>query len=122
MHRLHHMVHFNTGPRRWDPVGYGRACIPHLAILSTPARSERYYVTGNERNRVDYFQGDSLDVSEGTGYKLDEDDVFTYGKLAEVIYKSASASKSQNTVVELMNMNMDNKVVYLTMTYDILDG
>lgn len=97
------MVHFNTGLRRWDPIGYGRVCVPHIAIMSTPSKSERYYVTGNERNRIDYFQGDSLDVSEGTGYKLDQDDVFTY-------------------VLELMNMNMENKVVYLTMTYDILDG
>jgi hypothetical protein len=71
--------------------------------MSTPSSSERYYVTGNERNSVDYFQGDSVDLSHGTGYKLDEDDVFTY-------------------IVELMNMSMEDKVVYLTMTYDILDG
>lgn len=73
------MVHFNTGSRRWDPVGYGQVCIPHLGIASLPSLSERYYVTGNERNRIDYFRGDDLNVEDGTGYKLKRDDKFSYG-------------------------------------------
>lgn len=44
-----------------------------------------------------------MDASRGTGYEPDENDVFSY-------------------IVELMNMSMEDKVVYLTMTYDILDG
>lgn len=53
MCRLHRMLHLNTGPRRWDPIEYGRVCLPHVGIMSIPSASERYYVTRNERSRVD---------------------------------------------------------------------
>lgn len=42
-------------------------------------------------------------MSYGTGYHLFKDDRIKY-------------------IVDLMNMNMEDKLVYITMTYDILDG
>jgi hypothetical protein len=59
--RLHHMVHFNSGPNRWDPVGIKEAsCLPHEGVNTmggsklqrgtiSAKNTERYFVTGNER-------------------------------------------------------------------------
>ncbi|KAF2669805.1 hypothetical protein BT63DRAFT_453988 [Microthyrium microscopicum] len=96
---LHHMVHFNTGARRWDPVGRDwTICLPHLGFGSSPSRSERYFVTGNERTPFHYYR-----EADKTAYHLDPADKFTY-------------------LVELMNMNMAPQTVYVTMTYDIIEG
>jgi hypothetical protein len=96
------MVHFNAGPSRWDPAGYGRACIPFLPVGTTPTRAERIFTAGNERTPYDYNpKGNGL--SSGTGYHIKKEDRFKF-------------------LVELMNMNMQDQVVYLTMVYDFLDG
>lgn len=98
---LHHMVHFVTGPKRWDAVGSGnRMCLPFVGFGSSPSRSERYFVTGNERTPFNYYQPG---MEGGTAFHLESQDRFTY-------------------LVELMNMNMKAQTVYITMTYDILDG
>lgn len=103
------MIHAVVGPTRWDPVGYsyvkrtGQLCVAHLAVMSTALVSERPYVVGNERTRIDYFQGNDTNVESGTGYHIMKDDKFAF-------------------IIELMNMNMENKVAYVTMTYDIIDG
>jgi len=108
------MVHFNTGPRRWDPVAYKeRSCLPHEGINAmggaslgrgqiTARNTERYFVTGNERTVFNYYKT-GVGGSNGTAYHLDAADKFFW-------------------LVELMNMNMKDESVYITMTYDILPG
>jgi len=77
-YRLHHMVQFNSGVRRWDPVGYFSSfCLPFLGFGQRPTGSERYFVTGNERSVVNYHQGGSS-MTSGTAYHLDASDKFTY--------------------------------------------
>jgi hypothetical protein len=104
------MVHFNTGQGTKDYVAMSSnqkttrsivtgTCLPFISIGSSPERSERYFVTGNERSVVNYHQGGT----EGSAYHLSAGDKFSY-------------------LVELMNMNMEDQTVYITMTYDIIDG
>lgn len=107
------MVHFNTGPRRWDPAALTESsCLPHEGVNtmggaslgkgSISARNaERYFVTGNERTPFNYYKAGA--GGEGSAYHLDAADKFFY-------------------LVELMNMNMNDATVYITMTYDIIDG
>jgi hypothetical protein len=111
---LHHMVHFNVGPRRWDAAGVTESsCLPMEGVNtmggaalgkgSISARNtDRYFVTGNERVPFHYYSAPS-GGHNATAYHLDSGDKFFY-------------------LVELMNMNMGDKTVYITMTYDILDG
>jgi hypothetical protein len=94
------MVMMNTGPRRWDPVGIDNTiCVPFLVSGTTPSRSERYFVTGNERTPFTFYQGGI----EKAAYHVDAADKFGF-------------------ILELMNMNMEDQIVYITQTYDILDG
>lgn len=46
--RLHHMVHFNSGPTRWDATGwdYGILCAPFLGVMNRVVSSERFYTSG----------------------------------------------------------------------------
>jgi hypothetical protein len=96
------MVHFNTGPSRWDAAGFDRRCMPHLALGKTAKESERFFTSGNERSPFDFNPG-GVDLRAGSGYHLQENDTFGY-------------------LVELMNMNMEDRVVYITMMYDYLEG
>jgi hypothetical protein len=98
------MVTFNNGPTRWDAGGYdyGLFCMPHLSFLSSPSYTERYFTSGNERTPLE-FNPHGKNMSYGTGYHLRPEDKFWYA-------------------VELMNMNMEDQLVYLTMTYDIIEG
>lgn len=93
------MVHFNIGPTRWDPVGqpYGKMCFPFIPFGKSVNSAERFYTAGNERSAFNY------NPNGDTGYHLKTADKFSY-------------------LVELMNMNMEDKVVYVTMTYDYLPG
>jgi len=99
---LHHMVHFNKGPGRWDPVAYGvPGCLPFLGVSGGSAKTtERYFVTGNERTVFNYY---APETGVKSGYALRTADLFTY-------------------LIELMNMNMDAQTVYVTMTYDVIEG
>lgn len=84
------MVMMNTGPRRWDPVGIdSTVCAPFLVAGTTASRSERYFVTGNERTPFTYYQ----DGIEKAAYHLDPADKFGF-------------------ILELMNMNMQDEIVY----------
>ncbi|QDS69560.1 hypothetical protein FKW77_007927 [Venturia effusa] len=98
---LHHMVHLAIGPGRQDATCYGRRSLPHIDVNASPANSERYFSSGNERT----FLNPDRAGAEGTkwGYHLRTTDRMAF-------------------IVDLMNMNMEDKVVYLTMTYDIIDG
>lgn len=110
---LHHMVHFNTGPGRWDPVGIKESsCLPHEGVNTMGGASlgrgtisakntERYFVTGNERTPFHFYQAG--EGGKGSAYHLNAQDKFFW-------------------LIELMNMNMQDSTVYITMTYDILEG
>jgi Stress up-regulated Nod 19 len=75
--------------------------LPH-AILGTESRAaERFFASGNERTIVD-LSAHSLNGKQ-PGYWVGKEDKFRF-------------------IVDLMNMNMDDRVVYLTMTYDYIPG
>lgn len=97
---LHHMVHFVSGPGRWDPTCYGKRSLPHFNVNVSPGGSERYFSSGNERTKI------TLDI---------------FGTATKAGYHIKSSDRYQ-FIVDLMNMNEPNKVVYMTMTYDIIDG
>jgi len=97
---LHHMVHFALGSTRWDATCFGRASLPHVDVNASPSNGERYFSSGNERTHV---RMDILETNTKSGYHLRSGDKFGF-------------------IVDLMNMNMQDKTVYMTMTYDIIDG
>jgi hypothetical protein len=98
---LHHMVQLTIGSGRWDPTCVGKSSLPHFDVNSSPQNSERYFSSGNERTQI------HLDIlapgATKWGYHLKSSDKYGF-------------------IVDLMNMNMEDKVVFLTMTYDFLDG
>lgn len=94
------MVHFAIGSGRQDPTCYGKRSLPHADVGASPSNSERYFSSGNERT---FLNPDSVGAATKVGYHL-------------------KASDRMAFIVDLMNMNMDDKTVYLTMTYDVVDG
>jgi len=98
---LHHMVHLTKGPGRTDPTCYGSPSLPHVDDGGTPSNSERYFSSGNERTKVAIDSAGAGGVKYG--YHLKPTDKYAF-------------------IVDLMNMNMEDKTVYLTMYYDIIDG
>jgi hypothetical protein len=99
---LHHMVHFTAGPTRWDPVCWGKLSLPHTAVRQVPSTAERFFSSGNERSIFNY-NPNAKDLTSGTGYYLTPQDKFLF-------------------LIDLMNMNMESRTVYMTMTYDYLEG
>jgi hypothetical protein len=99
---LHHMVHFAQGPTRWDAVCYKGFSLPHVAVFMGVGSAERYFSSGNERSAFDFNRG-GTDMAKGTGYHITSADKYAF-------------------LVDLMNTNMEDKVVYMTMTYDLLEG
>ncbi|KAF1985006.1 hypothetical protein K402DRAFT_116356 [Aulographum hederae CBS 113979] len=100
---LHHMVHFTVGPSRSDVTCLqSPRSMPHYNVGATPQNSERSFSSGNERTRLDFTKA----MGNGTsmaGYHIMAQDKFAM-------------------IVDLMNMNMEEKSVYLTMTYDYVMG
>ncbi|TID27629.1 Diphthamide biosynthesis protein 2 [Venturia nashicola] len=98
---LHHMVHFTIGSGRWDPTFAGSPSLPHADVGASPMNAERYFSSGNERTKIRIDEAGA----DGTkyGYHLKTSDRFAF-------------------IVDLMNMNMVDKTVYMTMTYDVIDG
>jgi hypothetical protein len=97
---LHHMVLLNSGPGRVDPTCADTdVSLPHAVAGYTPRNSERFFASGNERGLVSFPEWGNTDI----GYKIRSTDTFA-------------------GLFELMNENMQDKTVYVTMTYDILDG
>jgi hypothetical protein len=96
------MVHFNIGPTRWDATGLGITCIPFVPVRTSPSKAERFYTAGNERTPFNY-NPTGTDLTSGSGYHLKKEDKFAF-------------------LVELMNMNMQDQIVYVTMVYDIIEG
>lgn len=96
------MVMMNNGDRRWNAMGVGPiVCTPFLFAGTTPSKSERFFVSGNERTPLNYYQGD-----KGPGpsaYHIDAGDSFWY-------------------IFELMDTSIEDQIFYVTQTYDIVDG
>jgi hypothetical protein len=95
------MVLFNSGPKRFDPTCVGKTSLPHLLIGSNPGKSERLMASGNERTQTRF--NSPYNPGEKLGYYMDAADKFAF-------------------IVDFMNENKEDKVVYLTMTYDFIDG
>jgi hypothetical protein len=92
---------YAVGPTRWDPTCLGQDSAPHVAIGSDANHSERCFAAGNERTPTDF----STMVLDGknTGYHLNRDDEF-------------------RILVDLMNMNTDDRIIYFTVEYDYVNG
>jgi hypothetical protein len=88
------MVSFTIGPGRWDPTCYSHPdSAPHFAVGTSPDKSERGFSSGNERtaitllNRKEFMEG----KVKRAGYPIRKTDEFRW-------------------IVDLMNMNMEDKV------------
>lgn len=93
------MVGINQGPGRWDATCLDNPrSIPHYVVGATVKNSERFLSSGNERMPLILSPS-----GQKAGYYLRKTDSFKF-------------------LVDLMNMNMDDRVVYLTITYDIVTG
>ena len=94
------MVLYNVGPGRQEETCKDREIsAAHASAGATARTSERIFASGNERTIVNF-----QDLGyNSTGYKIQSTDRF-------------------NILLELMNMNIDHKIMYLTMTYDIIEG
>jgi hypothetical protein len=93
------MVFLTHGPGRWDPTCYkSSSSAPHFAVGSDPHSAERSFASGNERTVADYSSG-----GQKTGFHVREADDF-------------------RLITDFMNMNMEAQTVYLTMTFDFIDG
>jgi hypothetical protein len=95
------MVLLATGPGRFDATCYSTVSLPHLLIGSNGAKSERVMARGNEKSAVRF--NSPYNPTEKLGYPLHPKDKFDF-------------------IVDFMNENMQDKTVYLTMTYDFIDG
>jgi hypothetical protein len=94
------MVLFNAGPGRADETcKHLDVSNPHASVNLLSRLSDRIFASGNERTILSF---------QDLGY-------------SNVGYKFKSTDNI-NLLVELMNMNMEHKLVYLTMTYDIIEG
>jgi len=98
---LHHMVMMNIGPNRMDPTCVGQTSLPHMLLNTTPSKAERVFSSGNERSRVLFTPPFSPNAK--MGYFLNKADKFSF-------------------IVDLMNMNNHDETLYMTLTYDYLDG
>jgi hypothetical protein len=97
---LHHMVMFNAGPGREESVCTTMdVSVPHVTINATARSSERFFASGNERT-IGIFP--EWGISD-TGYRIKSTDSFA-------------------GLLEFMNENMEDKLVYMTITYDTVDG
>jgi len=97
---LHHFVLFNIGPGRKDATCQDfPVSAPHMIVGSTAQGSERIFSSGNERTPAIMPDWEEKNV----GYKLKKADKFAM-------------------IVDLMNENMQDKVVYLTITFDLVPG
>jgi hypothetical protein len=95
------MVLFNGGPKRFDPTCVGQASLPHYLVSSDPSKSERLMASGNERGFIKF--NSPLAPKEKLGYFLNTADAFSL-------------------IVDFMNEKPEDKVVYMTITYDYVDG
>jgi hypothetical protein len=95
------MVLLSEGPGRMDPTCVGKESLPHIVVGTTPDKAERFFSSGNERSRVNFAPPWAPEAK--MGYFLNDADKFLF-------------------IVDLMNMNKQDEVVYMTITYDYLEG
>lgn len=95
------MVAFTQGPKRMDPTCVGKMSMPHMLMGSSPSNSERFFSVGNEKS-VARFNPPWV-KNQVLGYHLYDSDKFSF-------------------IVDLMNQNKEDKTVYMTLTYDYVDG
>jgi hypothetical protein len=94
------LVLFAAGPNRIDfPCADRNISLPHVTVNATARTSERIFASGNERTSAIFSDWGSGDA----GYNLHEED-------------------SLAMLVELMNMTPKDETVYITITYDIVQG
>jgi hypothetical protein len=74
--------------------------LPHFAVGYSATSAERYFSSGNERTPVPL---DVFGTKTNAGYHLKSTDKYAF-------------------IVDLMNMNKEDVVVYMTMYYDFIDG
>lgn len=86
-----------------DPPCVGTLSLPHMAIGSDASKSERFYSSGNERSEARFTPPWAKPEDPILGYHLNPTDKFAF-------------------IVDLMNQNMEDKTVYMTMTYDYVEG
>jgi len=93
------MVALNIGKGRKDATcaAHGMS-LPHIDVQTTPGGSERFFSSGNERTPFDYSKN-----KVKAGYRVKQGDKFSF-------------------IVDLMNMNMEDKKVYMTITYEYQKG
>jgi len=82
------------------PLALGKSSLPHVDVGMSPGSGERYFSSGNERSVVAM---DRKGPNTKAGYHLRSGD------------KSA-------VIVDLMNINMKDMTVWMTMYYDIIEG
>lgn len=95
------MVLLNQGPGRMDPTCVGKTSLPHMVVGSDAGHSERVFSSGNERTRVLFTPPFAPDAK--MGYFVNKADKFLF-------------------IVDLMNMNQVDHTLYMTITYDFIDG
>jgi len=95
---LHHLVLFNGGKGHKDATCGDQISLPQLDVGTDARTSERLFVAGNERVAERFFFGETR-----AGYQVNKGDKF-------------------RLLSEIMNMNMDPKTVYTTMTYEYILG
>jgi hypothetical protein len=97
---LHHMILLAVGEGREDFTCRDKEIsLPHILVGATSRSSERIFGSGNERSTAVFPEWGVSDA----GFKMKPTD-------------------SLAAVIELMNENLTDQVVYITMTWDILDG
>jgi hypothetical protein len=93
-------VAFNEGPGRQDVTCAHRdISLPHISVGTTARNSERFWSAGNERTPLSFPQTGA----QKAGYMVNKQDKF-------------------HLLMELMNANMEDAVLYFTITYDFVEG
>jgi hypothetical protein len=76
-----------------------RNSLPHWVVGFNPGSSERIWASGNERTPIRFADWNITDV----GYKMAKGDILSM-------------------IVDLMNMDKQDKTIYVVITYDYFDG
>jgi hypothetical protein len=78
---------------------YAFTSLPHWVVGYSPASSERFWASGNERSPIDFAGWNITDA----GYRVENSDSFAM-------------------IVDLMNMNPESQTLYVVIKYDYVDG
>jgi hypothetical protein len=73
--------------------------LPHWVVGFSPSTSERFWASGNERTPIRFADWNITDA----GYRMAKGDILSM-------------------IVDLMNMDMKDQTLYVTIKYDYFDG